>query len=698
MRMALWHLGGLGDVVDAAHLAVALRRAYQPDHLACYVRNLEQIDLLFCLRYDGAPIFDRVLLTTLPWADGVLHEAPRWDVFVDWRPYVASFYERLGDFPRSDDVVMVRTNPLRKPWLRAYNAPRSLYCAQFLDSYALPVHQIACRALGIDTAPIGSLHLAPPRDRHPALRLLERLSYITLATGSDAQTNARTPQTKEWRPEKWRTLVAAIRKSHPHLPILQVGLRDEDYIPGAINLLGRTSIPRLLRILSGSMLHLCCENGTARMARVAGTQSVVLYGPTSPQLFGLQGNIAITSKACEPCFMRTPSWATQCRYDWDSECLNGINPSAVAHVVTKTLEPKVVAAMPTQANVVAQRPRLRRKAPVTAALSHMGGLGDLCDGAIIGAAIREQEHPDRLVAYHETIRGETSADLMCAFRYQGRPLYDAIIPWGDFHFAEVLERDGHKWPLFYDWRPYAGMVYRFGRPVSGFDDSTYARMYREPLSDAIHDAARMKKSNRDMGFETLGLTPVSPTIVTIDMPAAYAVPRYPYISICNGVDPYASPFGVSVKQYPIDLWARAVSLISARLPGVRLLQLGLSHEAPIPGTENLLGRTSFWNYLALLQGSRIHIATEGGSVRLAHLLGTRSVVLFGPTPVHMFALPGNWDVRSTVCEPCIWASSAWLTNCHAKRSCACLRELPPSTIADAALEAFHAPEMETSHA
>jgi ADP-heptose:LPS heptosyltransferase len=119
--------------------------------------------------------------------------------------------------------------------------------------------------------------------------------------------------------------------------VIQLGKPDEPVSGKAVSLVGRTSLEEMLYVLGGSSLHMGVENGTVRLAKSLGIGSVVVYGPTSPDLFRLEGDRAVFADVCEPCFWKTRNWAITCHNDWDFACMRAVSPEQVADAVEERL-------------------------------------------------------------------------------------------------------------------------------------------------------------------------------------------------------------------------------------------------------------------------------------------------------------------------------------------------------------------------
>lgn len=147
----------------------------------------------------------------------------------------------------------------------------------------------------------------------------------------------------------------------------------------------------------------------------------------------------------------------------------------------------------------------------------------------------------------------------------------------------------------------------------------------------------------------------------------------------------------ATKNWPPEKFSAVVRLLGAAWPGARFLVFGGKDDAAVgaeiaaalPGrAENLCGKTSIAETLALLTRCDLLIANDTGPVHMAAAVGTRCLVVFGATRPEW---TGPWGVGHRVvvaglpCQPCV------------KRECArgdlaCLAAVAPEAVRDAAEE------------
>ena len=94
------------------------------------------------------------------------------------------------------------------------------------------------------------------------------------------------------------------------------------------------------------------------------------------------------------------------------------------------------------------------------------------------------------------------------------------------------------------------------------------------------------------------------------------------------------------------------------------VQIGTVTSEPIAECDLiLLNQTSLDEVAGLLGQASLHLDNEGGLVHLAACLGTRSAVVFGPTPSDYFGYPANINIEPPVCGGCWFMTRTWMDAC-----------------------------------
>ncbi|RYI20289.1 MAG: lipopolysaccharide heptosyltransferase family protein [Acetobacteraceae bacterium] len=119
------------------------------------------------------------------------------------------------------------------------------------------------------------------------------------------------------------------------------------------------------------------------------------------------------------------------------------------------------------------------------------------------------------------------------------------------------------------------------------------------------------------------------------IPERPIMPEVPYEGDPNLVT-LAVSAGQTEKAYPLERWgALAESLIGS---GYRVAFLGgPTDRAPeVAGAEDYVGKLPLRETLALVQASRLHVASDTGTGHMAAAVGTPLISVFGPTDPAVF--------------------------------------------------------------
>ncbi|WDE99065.1 lipopolysaccharide heptosyltransferase II [Lentisphaera profundi] len=106
-----------------------------------------------------------------------------------------------------------------------------------------------------------------------------------------------------------------------------VGKEVHDLSPQAINLVGKTSIPELMHILSGSKFCVVNDSGAMHLAASVRAQGVAIFGSTDPFATGPLGGrwkIVWTKPECSPCLKKICP-LTENQY----HCLSSASPEMI---------------------------------------------------------------------------------------------------------------------------------------------------------------------------------------------------------------------------------------------------------------------------------------------------------------------------------------------------------------------------------
>jgi len=118
------------------------------------------------------------------------------------------------------------------------------------------------------------------------------------------------------------------------------------------------------------------------------------------------------------------------------------------------------------------------------------------------------------------------------------------------------------------------------------------------------------------------------------------------------------------KAYPHEKWSALIAALKNRFPELAVVQLGGKTGAPIPGVDlNLRNGIGFGASASVLKNALLHIDTDSGLVHVAASLGTRSIVLFGPTDIGYYGYPSNINLNVEGCNNCWLRTGNWIIAC-----------------------------------
>jgi heptosyltransferase-3 len=120
---------------------------------------------------------------------------------------------------------------------------------------------------------------------------------------------------KQWTPDGWRKLAAALRQRG--LPTVAIGAAtDRAYLDavwrdaGVTRLDGALSWPELTALIGGARVFIGPDTAVTHLAAATGTPTVALYGPTDPRIWGpaRSSNVAMSGWCKIRCRVCPASW------------------------------------------------------------------------------------------------------------------------------------------------------------------------------------------------------------------------------------------------------------------------------------------------------------------------------------------------------------------------------------------------------
>lgn len=148
---------------------------------------------------------------------------------------------------------------------------------------------------------------------------LENSTFITVNRSIDSESRYLT-STKIWPLENYERLFKLLERHFKEIKVVLVGPREinlSQSYSNLINLSGKTTLSELQTLLYYSKLHIGPEGGMVHLRQAMGKKkSVVLFGSTSPDFYGYEDNINVSSdfprQCCCGCEWAIENWSEEC--------------------------------------------------------------------------------------------------------------------------------------------------------------------------------------------------------------------------------------------------------------------------------------------------------------------------------------------------------------------------------------------------
>jgi len=125
-----------------------------------------------------------------------------------------------------------------------------------------------------------------------------------------------------------------------------------------------------------------------------------------------------------------------------------------------------------------------------------------------------------------------------------------------------------------------------------------------------------------------------------------------YITINYGNGSSAQKMTAVAKEWPLEYFHEFVRLFKKTYPSIKVVQLGTKNAFKVTAADNYIFGESLELAKYVLKNALFHLDIEGGLVHLATQLGTKCIVLFGPTPVQFFGYKQNVNIVFEKCNGC----------------------------------------------
>lgn len=290
-------------------------------------------------------------------------------------------------------------------------------------------------------------------------------------------------------------------------------------------------------------------------------------------------------------------------------------------------------------------------------LSHGGGLGDNINLTAYAAAVKKI-FPHSFI----TVIISHYPDV-----FRDNKVIDRVIKVDTPFFQKYVDSNIAKFDLFVEIR-YASK-WHFSPKSLELDQvrvfkekwekkfRKYRHIFDRFLSD-IPSMVGMNKTFYDVAFESGNLDGnIKDQFISIrpnDYKASEKYSGLRVVTISNG-----AAGGLQTKSWSTVYWKSIYNYL--RKIGFYPIQIGDSSDISIEGIEKFSG--TIFETAALIKKASFHMGIENGIAHIANTVGTKSVILFGSTPISVFGYKDNINLRSKVCSPCFWNNREWFQWC-----------------------------------
>lgn len=306
LKIAIIRVGGIGDAVVATALVNAIKEKWADAHISVFVYFEDQLEFLSReKRIDKVVLLRKARsLSKLKLASVLVKK--QFDIcFVDH--HVIRVFCKEGICPE----VMEKQEEFFERFRLNFSA--FPYCSDSVLVRTMNEYQLRSNCTGLTVTPLGlSISL-----RDDAFQMLKQLpgAFMTVHHGAggrfiDKEERKEDSWAKDWFADRWTKVLEFLRSAG--YEVIQLGGPGDGYIPGAMDLRGKTTIAEAAAILRNAVLHLDTEGGLVHLARAVGTKSLVLFGPTPIEFYGYDDNINIRAGECRNCWASHPGWLLKC--------------------------------------------------------------------------------------------------------------------------------------------------------------------------------------------------------------------------------------------------------------------------------------------------------------------------------------------------------------------------------------------------
>ena len=160
----------------------------------------------------------------------------------------------------------------------------------------------------------------------------------------------------------------------------------------------------------------------------------------------------------------------------------------------------------------------------------------------------------------------------------------------------------------------------------------------------------------------------------LDLPAKYITLNYGWGNNIHG------EYKVPNKVWPFEYYDTLAKMIKEEFPDMCMVQTGMGYSPKIKGVDKYVFDSGLDTLEYVLMNSSLHFDCESGLVHLATQLGTKCVVVFGPTLPEVFGYPQNENILSSACNGCRALMDDFSRCMHVNEDRECMYSIEPEAV------------------
>ena len=142
-----------------------------------------------------------------------------------------------------------------------------------------------------------------------------------------------------------------------------------------------------------------------------------------------------------------------------------------------------------------------------------------------------------------------------------------------------------------------------------------------------------------------------------------------------------------LSRHSLKEWSNAnameyISLLNRHFPQIEVVQIGGGGVYKFANADRHIFDADLELVKHVLKNSLLHVDCESGLVHLATQLGTKCLVLFGPTDEKYFGFKENLNIVSDGCRPCYWAWDDGSTCLRGAAEPPCMLSITPQHVCE----------------